>query len=185
MIDKIHAEKLKNELTKQEEEREASIRLSRDIIKTSKLIIYAIHRDDFEEAEKNVSLIKEQMTGLPQKPTTGMVDVAKQEYAEALQYYIYEKEGRVVTADELNLGPIEYLLGLCDFTGELVRRGINSIVKGNFDRAKKIRDLVEEIHGLFLTFDIRNNELRKKGDGIKYNLKRLEDALFELHLRRG
>lgn len=36
--------------------------------------------------------------------------------------------------------------------------------------------------GQFLQFDLRNSSLRKKYDGLKYTLKRLEQTLYELSL---
>ena len=41
--------------------------------------------------------------------------------------------------------------------------------------------------GIFLKFDFRNGALRKKYDGLKYTLRKMENTLYELSLssRRG
>ena len=36
--------------------------------------------------------------------------------------------------------------------------------------------------GLFLKFDFRNGNIRKKYDSLKYTLKKLENTLYELSL---
>ena len=52
------------------------------------------------------------------------------------------------------------------------------------DSAKKIRDFVEELYGEMLKFNFRNGELRRKFDGIKYDLKKLEDLVLDLTLKQ-
>ena len=76
-----------------------------------------------------------------------------------------------------------YLLGLCDLTGELVRKAVNDIIRKKYGNALKIKELVEEIYGEFLKLDLRNNELRVKSDSIKYNLKKLEDIVYDLKIK--
>ena len=55
-------------------------------------------------------------------------------------------------------------------------------IKKDFNSVLKIRLLVEEIYGEFLKFDLRNGELRKKSDAIKWNLNKLEDLVLSLNL---
>jgi len=73
---------------------------------------------------------------------------------------------------------------LCDLVGELNRAAVNSVIKGKFDRAGFYKQCVEELYGIFLKFDFRNSELRKKFDGMKYELKKLENLMLELKLRK-
>ena len=42
---------------------------------------------------------------------------------------------------------------------------------------------LEELYGELLKFDFRDGELRKKFDGIKYDLKRLEDVALSIKLK--
>ena len=50
--------------------------------------------------------------------------------------------------------------------------------------ALMIKEIVEEIYGEFLKFDLRNGELRKKSDAIKWNLNKLEDLTLSLELNK-
>ena len=69
-------------------------------------------------------------------------------------------------------------------TGELVRKAINDAIKGNMKSALFIKGFVEELYGELLQFDFRNSELRRKFDGIKYDLKRLEDIALSIKLKK-
>ena len=57
---------------------------------------------------------------------------------------------------------------------------INHGVEKKFDEVKKIYDVVSEIFGEFLKFDFRNGELRKKSDSIKYNMKKIEEIMYDI-----
>jgi predicted translin family RNA/ssDNA-binding protein len=56
-------------------------------------------------------------------------------------------------------------------------------IKGRFDSALKIKEVVEEIYGELLQFDFRESELRKKFDSIKYDMKRLDDVALSIKLK--
>ena len=76
-----------------------------------------------------------------------------------------------------------YLLGVCDLTGELARRAIFSVVNENYKEVKKINEFVETIHNEFLDFELRNGEIRRKSDSIKWNLKKIEETMYDLKIR--
>jgi len=185
MIDKQDFKDILKDLRASEEERETIITRSREIIKISKLIIYAIHRDDLENASKHIETIKDKVKQLPSSTnSTGMLHVAFQEYVEALAFFEFVKHKKLPTRKQLNVKTEEYLLGLCDLTGELVRKAVNDVINEDFKSAIEIKDFVEAIYGEFLKFDLRNSELRRKYDSIKWALKKLEDIAYDISLRR-
>ncbi|HLC85101.1 MAG TPA: hypothetical protein VJB12_00770 [Candidatus Nanoarchaeia archaeon] len=168
-----------------EELREQQIRACRDVITISKKIIYAVHRGEMDIAQKEIPTIKKALKSAGDKSQdTGMYTVAWQEYVEALAYYHVVADNKLPTRKDLGSSTAEYLMGLCDLCGELVRRGVNSAAKGNTKETQRMKELVERIFGEFLNFDLRNNELRKKADGIKYNLNKLEDVLYDLKIHQ-
>ena len=57
---------------------------------------------------------------------------------------------------------------------------IRTTSEKDFSEVEKIRELVEEIYGEFLKLDLRNGELRKKSDAIKWNLRKLEDLVLSI-----
>lgn len=184
MLNSKDFEEIGEDLKKFEEERETTISKSRKIIQLSKQIIYSVHRNDLKSAEKLVADIKKEIKEMPKHPyDTEMYKTAIQEYVEAICYYEFVKNSKVPTRKELNVDTEGYLLGICDLTGELVRKAVAEVIKKNFDEVKKIKKLVEDIYGEFLKFDLRNGELRKKSGSIKWNLTRLEEIEYGLCMR--
>jgi len=184
MLDKKDFEDIGNDLKKFEELRELTIQGSRKIIQLSKQIIYSVHRDDMNSAEELIKDIKKELETLPDyNYDTDMRKVAIQEYVEAICYFEFVKNGKIPTRKELDVTTEFYLLGLCDLSGELVRKAVADVINKNFDEVKKIKELVEEIYGEFLKFDLRNGELRKKSGSIKWNLTKLEDIEYRLSKR--
>jgi len=186
MLNKKEFEKIRKELADHELKRETIIQKSREMINLSKRIIYALHRDDISSASSFVKEIEKQKKDLESvnvKLDTNINLVAFQEYAEALCYYSYIKNNKIPTKDFLKIPNDSYLMGLCDLTGELVRKAIKDVIQRKYKQALDIKNLVEEIYDEFLQFNFRNNELRVKSDQIKWNLKKLEDVVFELKLK--
>ena len=186
MLNKSEFAKIRKEMSDLDDQREKIIQKSRDLIMTSKKIIYAVHRDDLKSAEKAMGEIEKQKKELDHIDTnldTNINKVAFQEYAEAACFYHFVKTGKIPTKTELKLSGEDYLLGLCDLTGELMRKAVNAVIRKNYKEAEKIKDIVDDIYGEFLQFNLRNGELRKKSDQIKWNLKKLEDVVFELKLK--
>lgn len=184
LINQLEFEEIKKELSLFEEKREKAIATSRDIINLSKQIIYAIHRGDMKRADDLLPEIKAKVASLPEGNTdTDMPYVARQEYVEAATYLGFIKSGCLATRKDLDVKWPEYLAGLCDLTGELVRKAVKDVIEKRYESAKKIHRLVGEMYGAFLQFDLRGGELRKKSDSIKWNLKKLEDVMYDIELK--
>ena len=188
-MDKKIFSRIKKELEKKDKIRETVIKNSRPIIKQSKQAIYALHRNSIPEAKKHLDFAKIELNKLKDifKVTPGLIvgayNAAVQEFVEAYSYYFFVKESRLISDKELNVNAENYLLGLCDLTGELARRAVFSVVNENYSDVKKIKDFVSTIHNEFLNFDLRNSELRKKSDAIKWNMKKIEEVLYDLKIR--
>ena len=111
----------------------------------------------------------------------GSYKAAISEYVEAVLYLRFVETGELVAIE--GVSSVHYLLGLADLPGELVRRAVYLASKGEKDSVGLIREAVEMIYGKMLEFNFGNGELRKKSDGIKYSLNKLEDLMLELKLR--
>lgn len=184
ILDDKEFDAIKADLKKFEERREQAIAGSREIITMSKQIIYSIHRGDVEKAESLMPQIKKMLQSLPKEfVETDMPHVAMQEYVEAATYLAFVKTGKIPTRKELGVDTNCYLSGLCDLTGEVMRKAIKDVIEHKYDSAKSIYHLVEELYDAFLQFDLRGGELRKKSDQIKWNLKKLEDVMYDLELK--
>ncbi|MBN1175261.1 hypothetical protein JXA48_01320 [Candidatus Woesearchaeota archaeon] len=172
--------------------REKIINTSREIIKPSKQAIYSIHRDDVAQGLKLISLAEKNIenvfkiyakSGLKE---VGSLKAALEEYVEAKAYFVFVKEQKVILPSDLPkvVHYETYLCGIADFTGEMSKRAVVLATKGNFDEVKIIKNSIEEIHELFLSFDFRSGELRKKAESIKYNLSKVESILYDISMRQ-
>ncbi|MBS3166228.1 hypothetical protein J4444_03845 [Candidatus Woesearchaeota archaeon] len=183
----INFTKIQNEMHKYDEEREKLIKKSRDVLKLSKLIIYAVHRDELKNAAQLITEIKKERKELDKiaqhskkMGCEGSYKVAIQEYVEALLYFEYVQNGKLA---ELDVDAEHFVLGLADLPGELTRRAVFLAGKGQVEEVKKIRDTMDLIYGEFLKFDFRENEIRRKVDAVKYELRKLEDLVLDLKLK--
>lgn len=187
MLNKNEFKRIREEMHKIDMKREAIIQTSREIITLSKQIIYAAQRNDLKTASPIIKKIKDKVKKLKKiniVTDTNINSVAFQEYVEAIAFYEFVKNKKIPTRASLNVSAENYLSGLCDLTGELVRKAIYDVIHKKFDEATKIKELVHDIYGEFLKLHLRNTELRKKSDAIKWNLKKLEEVMYDISMRR-
>ncbi|MBT4824720.1 hypothetical protein HON88_05970 [Candidatus Woesearchaeota archaeon] len=191
MLNTKELNKIKNDMDLFDKQRESIILLSRIILKASKSAIYSTHRTEFQKAKKqiseaeiNITKAEKMIKKIPELRKVGIYSSALEEYAEAKFFYGYVKDKKLPKVSELATNAEEYLRGLCDFTGEMGRLAVISATNKKFKEVKAIRDVVEEILGFFSSMDLRNGELRKKSDAIKWNLKKIEDILYDISMKK-
>ncbi|KAF1775333.1 Translin, C-terminal [Phytophthora cactorum] len=151
----------------------------------SKQAIFALHRSDKAEAlkllgnaEKVAPIVIPELVALAEKNPSlrdGALSSSLEEYAEAKCFCYYLDTKCLLPRREV---PIvlknEYLGGVIDFTGELMRYAVVKATSREVDEVKRCKDMVEAISGELIQFDFRNGPLRHKFDSVKYNLRKLE-----------
>lgn len=85
--------------------------------------------------------------------------------------------------DEFHITIEEYLLAIPSLTDELSRLAVNSVTLGDHELAVKISNFVKDIHAGFQLLNLKNDQLRRKSDSIKYHVKKVEDVVYDLSLR--
>ncbi|KAK4526001.1 hypothetical protein GAYE_SCF18G3910 [Galdieria yellowstonensis] len=137
---------------------------------------------------------------------------ALQEYTEARLFCAYLKENRIMTLDELNaeiahqseqpteglreettqqfitsISPKDYILGLVDSSGELMRHCINCASRNETDKAFQVecvlRQLSTEIKFVGVYLSRWNDNLDNKLEAIRANLGKVENACYQLYIR--
>ncbi|MBI2668716.1 hypothetical protein HYX14_02645 [Candidatus Woesearchaeota archaeon] len=183
----INFSKLQQEIKEYDTERERLILKSREVLKLSKQVIYAVHRDEIKNAAQLVKEIQQKKKELDKialhsnkMETEGSYKIAVQEYVEALLYFYFVRDGELVS---IEASPEHFVLGLADLPGELNRRAVFLAGKGQVAEVSKIRDAVDMIYGELLKFDFRDNDIRRKVDAVKYELRKLEDLVLDLKLK--
>lgn len=172
-----------------DEKRETVIQKSREIQKLSKQAIFSIHRSDIAQADERLdrarSVYDELSHLVVEQPSlrSGSFSNSLEEYCEAVIFRQYVQDHTMlVPADVPMANTEEYLGGLLDFTGELNRWAIARATQRDTAAVQHARDCVDTIMGCFLRLDLRNGQIRKKYDALKYTLKKLENTLYELSL---
>lgn len=85
--------------------------------------------------------------------------------------------------DAFHLTIEEYLLALTDLTQELSRLATNAVTLGDFSMPVEISSFVKDLFAGFQLLNLKNDILRKRVDAVKYDVKRVEDVVYDLSLR--
>eukprot|EP01117_Protostelium_nocturnum_P015168 TRINITY_DN5849_c0_g1_i1.p1 TRINITY_DN5849_c0_g1~~TRINITY_DN5849_c0_g1_i1.p1 ORF type:complete len:219 (-),score=67.51 TRINITY_DN5849_c0_g1_i1:157-813(-) len=84
----------------------------------------------------------------------------------------------------INIELEDYLLGLCSLPNELSRLCVNSVTASNFELPLKISNFVSELYAGFRLLNLKNDMLRKRYDSIKYDMKKIEEVVYDISIRK-
>jgi hypothetical protein len=76
----------------------------------------------------------------------------------------------------------EYLGGVMDFCGEINRFAVLAATRRDVDAVASARECVDALLSQLMLFEFRNGSLRRKYDGVKYTLQKLEQVSYDLSL---
>lgn len=190
MINKKFFRKLKESYCKAVDERRQIIGISNDALHNAKRIIFILHRGETKEAKKKLLEIErflhqlEKKFGYERISEEGSYRAAVEEYVEAKMFYLVTTNKKIDRIKEVTLNYGSYLAGLCDLTGELVRRAVNEAAAGNSGEVPKMKKIINEIMAELIEFDM-TGYLRTKYDQAKNNLRKIEQIDYEKALRRS
>merc|ERR1712224_542509 len=80
--------------------------------------------------------------------------------------------------DCIHIPPMEYILGLADLTGELMRMAIHSVGAGEVDTAFSLCSFMREIHQEILQQGATTRDLRQKINVLYASIKKVETACY-------
>ncbi|XP_045472734.1 translin [Harmonia axyridis] len=83
----------------------------------------------------------------------------------------------------LHLDLEDYLMGLLNLATELSRFAVNSVTYGNYSRPLEISKFVAELNAGFRLLNLKNDSLRKRFDALKYDVKKIEEVVYDLSIR--
>jgi len=76
-----------------------------------------------------------------------------------------------------------YLLGLLQMSNELSRFATNSVTLGDYNRVLSLQRFVGDLNSGFRLLNLKNDNLRKRFDGLKYDVKKIEEIVYDLSIR--
>lgn len=198
------------------DKRERVVKASRDITMNSKKVIFQVHRmskhnkeEVLEKAEKDLAAVTDQYMSRLVKELQG-TDFWKlrrayspgvQEYVEAATFCGFCKNGTLLKLDEINktllplsdssleplqINILDYLLGVADLTGELMRLAIGRISDGELEFAEKICRFVRDIYRnltLVVPHMDDSSDMKTKMDIMLQSVMKIENACFSVHVR--
>lgn len=84
---------------------------------------------------------------------------------------------------EFNLDVEDYLVGVCFMSNELPRYVVNQVTAGDYDCPRNVLKFLTELHAAFRMLNLRNDLLRRKFDGMKYDLRKVEEVYYDVKIR--
>ena len=64
------------------------------------------------------------------------------------------------------------------------RLSMNYVRYEKYDKVKGVSDFVNELYAGFQLLNLRNDGLRRKFDGIKYEINKLDQILYDISVRK-
>ncbi|KAF8788911.1 translin-associated protein X-like [Argiope bruennichi] len=132
-----------------------------------------------------------------------------QEFVEAFSFYYYLKHETLVHIGEIHnpdflqksseipvdhkspesglplsalLTPTDFILGIADLTGELMRKCINSVAAGDIEEPFRLCNVLQNIYEALGSFNY-NRELKRKLMVLKNSMQKVENACYAIKIR--
>ncbi|KAM8934055.1 translin [Pelodytes ibericus] len=77
----------------------------------------------------------------------------------------------------------DYLSGVLSLASELSRLAVNSVTARDYARPLRISTFINELDFGFRLLNLKNDSLRKRYDGLKYDVKKIEEVVYDLSIR--
>ncbi|CAE6466924.1 unnamed protein product [Rhizoctonia solani] len=78
----------------------------------------------------------------------------------------------------------DYLHGIIALVNELSRLAVNTVTLGDFSRPVQISVFVRDLYSGFSLLNLKNDSLRRRFDSLKYDMKKIEEVLYDVSLRK-
>ncbi len=152
--------KIQEELKKRDQIKEEVHKDMRRATRLSKQSILFIHQEKIDDARKLLEEASKLLRKLRRISRdhldlaySGIVDAAYEEYAEARTLLTLIKENKFPNPKKIGVRSISYVLGLGDVVGELRRRTLDALRKGDVKLAEDSLLLMEEIYVELVSMD--------------------------------
>jgi translin len=190
MLNQKFFKKIKAEYELYGSERRKLISESNEALALSKQAIFALHRDDVERAGELLKTIENIFENLEKRferdeelRGEGAYRAATEEYAEAKLFFNFLREKKIDEIKEIKVDLDSYLGGLCDLTGEILRKAIASATKRKFDEVEEFKKAIESIMQELIEMNL-TGYLRTKYDQAKNNMRKIEEIMYDISIRK-
>ena len=200
------------ELDSKHDKHERLVKCSRDVTIASKRIIFLLQRFPgadrpelilkdadvkFLEVKELLKKIASELKGEDPFLFARAYSPGLQEYIEALSFIHYLKHKTLISFEQvkasfefsneegkdLDLNPFDYILGVADLTGELMRLCINSAANGDKSTPFEVCSFLREIHDAFISLGKVSKDVASKLRVLKTSMHKVESACYTLRVR--
>jgi predicted translin family RNA/ssDNA-binding protein len=156
----------------------------------AKQSIFALHRSNAKDAKEKLADSKAGLISLDKRfgkdfrlRGEGSWKAAVEEYVEAKLFSDFIAGKKIGEIKDFNVEADEFIGGLSDLTGEIVRKMIYWVTKGEIKKAEAANEVINEI-----VYDLMQNNLtgylRNKLDQAKKGLQKSESILYDIKIRK-
>lgn len=78
----------------------------------------------------------------------------------------------------------DYLYGVAGISSEMARLTINMVIRGDYKTPQMIDLFLKDFYNGFKLFNLKNDALRKRFDSIKYDIKKVEQVMYDLSINK-
>ncbi|OQV12706.1 putative Translin [Hypsibius exemplaris] len=157
-----------------------------------------------KEANGRFEEVRKGMEGLIAKVPTDQYYIFHENWKYTVQKLVfaaalicYLEHGRLASLEEIalvigvksdrkngfHLDLEDYLFGLLSLASELSRYCVNRVTAGDYKSPGKIFTFLGELGGGFRLLNLKNSELRRRFDALKYDEKKVEEVIYDLSVR--
>ncbi len=156
----MYADRIRADLEKKDAAREKTLPLCRELIRLASITIRAVHRQEYEEAQKLLEEGRQVRAALAAAAGEwgellyhGFVRDAQKEYTEANAVFALVTGRPLPDPDDLKVDYGAYLNGLGDTVGELRRYILDNMRKGEVSRCEETLTMMDDIYTILVTMD--------------------------------
>lgn len=189
-MNKEFFQKLYRDYNQHTSARRLIISQSNKVLHSAKQAIFSLHRDQIVEAkntlnqaEKTLLSLGQHLRHAPGLRHSGAYKAALEEYVEAWLFFHVLQEGKIKRIAKPHIRFDDYIAGLCDFTGELVRKMVLLATKGEIKKAQELKEIIADVVAGLIKLDL-TGYLRSKFDAAKRNLKKAEEIMYDIKTKK-
>ncbi|MCI0769750.1 MAG: haloacid dehalogenase [Chloroflexi bacterium] len=181
------ADRIREALSRKNQAREAAYPVSRHVVRNAANAIRAVHRGEFEVAQKLLTQarelleqIKTAVADYPDLLHAGYVDTAEKEYAEASVTMALASQSPLPDPESLGVGDSAYLNGLGEAVGEMRRHLLDALRQERIARCEEVLVSMDDIYNVLVTIDFPDaltGNLRRTTDMVRGVLERTRGDL--------
>ncbi|NCN25551.1 hypothetical protein COT94_00835 [Candidatus Falkowbacteria bacterium CG10_big_fil_rev_8_21_14_0_10_37_14] len=188
-LNKTFANQLKTSYAINTTKRHKIIATSNELLYNAKRVIFATHRGELIAAGASLAALDKDLLklqkdfGYQRLNEEGSYSAAVEEYVEAKLFYAASIGQTINRIPKIKIANEQYLGGLSDLTGELVRQAVNSAADGRWEKVRECHDLIKSVLVALTEMDL-TGYLRTKYDQAKSNLRKIEQMAYEIKLKK-